>query len=100
MNDSGVYVYYYFYGALMRLAHRHNWHHMKPCYPDGDTMLWCHWCGIRIVTKRRERSDVSRPTASTTGRSEDASIQYVGIERPPSSSNSFNSNSLPRQETT
>jgi len=44
------------YRAVMKLAHRHNWHHMKPCYPDGDTMLWCHWCGIRIVTKRKGES--------------------------------------------
>lgn len=44
---------YIAYRWLMKLAHRHNWHHMKPCYPEGDTMLWCHWCGIRIVTKRK-----------------------------------------------
>lgn len=42
------------YRALMKLAHRYNWHYMRPCYPEGDTMLWCHWCGIRIVTERKE----------------------------------------------
>lgn len=41
------------YRAIMRLAHRFNWHYMPASYPDGDTMLWCHWCGIRIVTERR-----------------------------------------------
>lgn len=34
---------------LMRLAHRYNWHYAPPCYPDGDTMLWCHWCGMKYV---------------------------------------------------
>jgi hypothetical protein len=58
MKDSVVYVYYAIYRRVMRIAHRYHWHYMEPCYPDGDTMLWCHWCGIRIVTKRRERSDV------------------------------------------
>jgi DNA-directed RNA polymerase subunit RPC12/RpoP len=29
---------------------------MKTIYPDGDTMLKCEWCGIRVVTKRRERT--------------------------------------------
>lgn len=41
------------YRTIMRLAHRFNWHYMQPSYPDGDTMLWCHWCGIRIVTEYR-----------------------------------------------
>jgi hypothetical protein len=27
------------YRPLMKLAHRMGWHHMKVCYPDGDTML-------------------------------------------------------------
>ena len=41
------------YRALMRLAHRFNWHYMPPSYPDGDTMIWCHWCGARDVIKRK-----------------------------------------------
>ena len=44
-----------FYRAVMRLAHRFNWHYAPPVYPDGDTMLWCQWCGFRDVIKRRER---------------------------------------------
>jgi hypothetical protein len=47
---------YWFYRTLMRLAHRFNWHHMKPCYPDGDTMLWCRWCGIRVVIKQSNKT--------------------------------------------
>ena len=43
----------FFYRQLMRLAHRYHWHYAPPCYPDGDTMLWCHWCGLRQVIKRR-----------------------------------------------
>jgi hypothetical protein len=36
----------------MKLAHKHGWHHMKTCYPDGDTLLRCDWCGLSVVTKR------------------------------------------------
>ena len=43
---------YRLYRRLMKLAHRHGWHHMTTCYPCGDTMLVCHWCGIRIVTHK------------------------------------------------
>lgn len=42
-----------FYQPLMRLAHRYNWHHATVCYPDGDTLYWCQWCGMRDVVKRR-----------------------------------------------
>lgn len=34
------------YRALMRLAHRFNWHYAPPCYPNGDTVLRCAWCGL------------------------------------------------------
>jgi hypothetical protein len=37
------------YRTLMRLAHRFHWHHMKPYHPDGDTIIWCHWCGARYA---------------------------------------------------
>lgn len=43
---------YWFYRWIMIFAHRHGWHKMDECYPNGDTMLWCHWCGLRVVTKR------------------------------------------------
>lgn len=47
-------LYYYFlYRPLMRLAHRYNWHYAPPIYPEGDTQLWCKWCGFRETTKRR-----------------------------------------------
>jgi hypothetical protein len=40
------------YRPLMRLAHRFHWHYAPPLYPDGDTILWCQWCGFRAVVKR------------------------------------------------
>ena len=40
------------YRPLMRLAHRFHWHDAPPCYPDGDTVLWCQWCGFRQMVKR------------------------------------------------
>lgn len=44
------------YRAVMRFAHWFNWHYMPPTYPDGDTMLWCKWCGVRDVVKRHNVS--------------------------------------------
>lgn len=48
------------YRVLMRLAHRFNWHYAPPVYPDGDTMLWCKWCGLRQVVARRDDTGISR----------------------------------------
>ena len=42
------------YRMTMRVAHRFHWHYAPPIYPEGDTMLWCHWCGFRAVVKRRD----------------------------------------------
>lgn len=42
----------FFYRAVMRLAHRFNWHYAQPIYPDGDTQLWCKWCGFRKTIRR------------------------------------------------
>lgn len=41
------------YRWLMKLAHRFNWHHTRTCYPDGDTLMVCDWCGLRCVMQRR-----------------------------------------------
>ena len=41
------------YRTVMRIAHRFNWHYAPPIYPEGDTMLWCKWCGFRQVIARR-----------------------------------------------
>lgn len=43
---------YLFYKWLMTLAHKYNWHHATVCYPDGDTLFWCQWCGMRDVMVR------------------------------------------------
>lgn len=46
-------LYYRFiYRRLMMLTHRFNWHHTRTCYPDGDTLKVCDWCGLSCVTKR------------------------------------------------
>ena len=44
--------YMFLYRPIMRTAHRFNWHYAPPIYPEGDTMLWCQWCGLRQVVKR------------------------------------------------
>ena len=40
------------YRLIMRIAHRYNWHYAPPIYPDGDTQLWCQWCGFRATIKK------------------------------------------------
>lgn len=45
------------YRWLMRLAHRYHWHYAPPIYPEGDTHLWCKWCGFRQTIKRAGQRD-------------------------------------------
>ena len=42
----------------MRLAHRFNWHYAPPIYPEGDTQLWCKWCGFRETIYRRGQKTI------------------------------------------
>lgn len=51
------------YQMLMRLSHRFNWHHTVTIHPDGDTMIWCQWCGMKYVSHRRGY----KPAISTAG---------------------------------
>jgi hypothetical protein len=44
------------YRPLMRIAHRYHWHYAPPIYPEGDTQLWCKWCGFRQTIKRSNNS--------------------------------------------
>ena len=44
-------IYAFFYRLVMRVAHRFNWHYAPPTYPEGDTHLWCQWCGFRQTIK-------------------------------------------------
>ena len=37
----------FFYRTIMEIAHKYHWHYAPPVYPDGETMLWCQWCGFR-----------------------------------------------------
>ena len=48
---------YLIYSSIMKFAHKHNWHYAPPIYPDGDTHLWCQWCGFRQTIKTRDRSN-------------------------------------------
>ena len=55
MNRLYRFVFYRLglYPAVMRLAHRYHWHYAPPIYPDGDTQLWCKWCGFRETIHQR-----------------------------------------------
>jgi hypothetical protein len=46
-------LYWKLHRTLMKLAHRYHWHYAPPIHPDGDTVLWCQWCGLRYVKSRR-----------------------------------------------
>lgn len=59
MERVWIYLYSRTYRAISKLLHRFNLHYMPPIYPDGDTVLWCHWCGARyrvLQIRRRERT--------------------------------------------
>ena len=51
--------YGFFYQNIMRIAHKYNWHYAPPIYPDGDTQLWCKWCGFRETIKKKGTSNES-----------------------------------------
>ena len=40
------------YRVVMKVAHKYHWHYAPPSYPDGETLLWCHWCGFRQAVPR------------------------------------------------
>ena len=45
------------YRRIMKVAHKFHWHYAPPCYPEGDTHLWCRWCGFRQTIKRRNNQN-------------------------------------------
>ena len=47
----------WFYRLAMKLAHRYHWHYAPPIYPEGDTQLWCKWCGFSQTIKRAGDQD-------------------------------------------
>ena len=47
------------YRFIMRLAHKYHWHYAPPLYPDGDTQLWCRWCGFRQTIKFAKKNGCS-----------------------------------------
>lgn len=42
-----LFFYYRRYKYWQKFIHRFNYHHMELSYPDGETLAWCHWCGLR-----------------------------------------------------
>ena len=58
------------YRITMRIAHRYNWHYAPPIYPEGDTQLWCKWCGFRQTIKRREDRDILKELSDGMARRE------------------------------
>jgi hypothetical protein len=48
------------YRVLMKFAHRFKWHYCEICHPDGDTLHWCHWCGLRWVEPKQVKSPLTK----------------------------------------
>ena len=44
------------YRLIMKIAHKYNWHYAPPIHPEGDTVLWCKWCGFRQTIKEKNFS--------------------------------------------
>lgn len=42
------------YRGIMKIAHCFHWHYAPPIYPDGDTQLWCQWCGFRMTVHKAD----------------------------------------------
>jgi hypothetical protein len=38
---------------------------MKTCYPNGDTLLRCDWCGLSVVTQRATIPNLKYPDNNT-----------------------------------
>ncbi len=49
------------YRLIMKIAHKYHWHYAPPIYPEGDTQLWCKWCGFRQTIKIRDRQPIGEP---------------------------------------
>ena len=47
------------YRLVMRIAHHYNWHYAPPIFPEGDTQLWCQWCGFRMTLPRKTGKEKS-----------------------------------------
>ena len=60
------------YQSIMWLAHRYNWHYAPPIYTDGDTQLWCKWCGFRQTIKFAARRAADGGEAQETCKSANA----------------------------
>ena len=46
----------WFYRLIMKISHRYHWHYAPPIYPEGDTQLWCKWCGFRQTQRNSKGS--------------------------------------------
>lgn len=56
------------YRVIMRIAHKYYWHYAPPTYPEGDTQLWCKWCGFRQTIIQGPKMAVSDGVAVTEKR--------------------------------
>ena len=52
-----MWLWYRSYRQIMTIAHRYHWHYAPPVYPEGDTLLWCQWCGLKHIVRRRGQVD-------------------------------------------
>ena len=46
------------YRTVIIIAHKFNWHYAPPIYLEGDTQLWCKWCGFRQTIKPKNNNEI------------------------------------------
>jgi hypothetical protein len=52
------FIKYKLYRIIMKISHKYHWHYAPPIYPEGDTVLWCKWCGFRDTIKRKNDKNI------------------------------------------
>jgi hypothetical protein len=58
-NKVAIFLYWRcMYRPLMKVMHYFNLHHTTTIYPNGDTMVWCEWCGIRDIIKHNPNDQI------------------------------------------
>ena len=48
----------FLYRIVMKISHKYNWHYAPPIYPEGNTQLWCKWCGFRQTIKNKNSTKI------------------------------------------
>jgi hypothetical protein len=64
------------YRWWQKFIHKFNYHHMELAHPDGDTLAWCHWCGLRdiVYDPTKAKKTLSQRLSKTDSQTEGSPI--------------------------